>query len=358
MALTGKIPNLFDVDIKKLLASDKIKELVGAIGINTKDILTRSGKPKYDNHIILTDADFDGSHIRCLLLAFFRECAPILLEEGRVFIATPPMYRVATSNGKVEYIEDKTMHNEYIGNRASNAELHLVNETGNVSKKVSPKTIIHMMEYIEDYHASIIDASRVMRLDIDLIESIFRSPKAYQMFKDSSATKQLPNYIALLSALLKLDNPTFYYLDENTKLMQGIYQGEFILVDTNNLIEYNKMLHTIAKGYYISLKKLGIKSINTKFLNNRGEEIGIAAAYDYLYAIATKGINITYLKGLGEMTADQLWETTLNPETRKLYRVDYNPDSDVMFTFMHKSDKAIASRREIILENINNFAEE
>ena len=351
MALTGKIPNLFDVAVKDLLKSEKIKDLVGAIGITPKQILERSGVPKYDNYIILTDADYDGSHIRCLLIAFFRECAPYILTEGRLFIAVPPMYRVATANGKVEYIEDKDQQIEYIGKRASKAELVVAG----TNKQISASIIMNMMQHTESYHGAIIETSRIMRLSMDLIESIFRNTSAFELFKSSLVSKKLPNYIALLSKLLKDEKPEFYHLDKNTKLMQGLYQGDFVLVDTNNLVEYNKLLHNVAKMYYNSIKNLGLKSIEIKFIDNKGNVIGLAAAYDYLYAIATKGINITYLKGLGEMSADQLWETTLNPETRKLYRVEYNPDSDVMFTFMHKSDKAISSRRDIILNNINEF---
>ena len=352
MALTGKIPNLFSVDVKDLTKSDKIKDLIGAMGINVKQILDRSGDSKYHNHIFLTDADYDGFHIRCLLLAFFHECAPKLLKEGRVFIATPPMYRVATANGGVEYIEDKKSHNAYIGKRSAKATIQPV--TGDVvGDPLSPKVINSMIQHTVDYYNEIKATSRIMSIRVDLIESIMRTPHAYNLFKESLSANAIPDYIKLISTLLNSTNPAFYQLDTHTGLMQGVFQSEFVLIDTNSKDEYNIMLHKSAKAYYHSIQKLGFKSINVKFRTDKNSEVGIAGAYEYLYSVATKGINITYLKGLGEMSATQLWETTLNPDTRKLYRVKYDEASEMMYTFMHKSTKAIAARREIILKYIN-----
>ncbi len=342
LPLKGKILNIEKARFDKMLGSEEIKILITALGTGIGSEDFKLEKLRYHRVIIMTDADIDGSHIRTLLLTFFYRQMEELVQKGHLYIAQPPLYRV--TRGKMhEYLSTERELSEFII-RHSSGGMEVTAEDNNISFK-----------------------------DEQLVEILLQLIS----YKDHIDRLQGKGYAAaLLKVLIKLDFSKRQDLADNAKwetLKQalpgcGLNFIEFlddeysdsrrIIVEDSNQIPLSIDFKLIRNGDYQALLKLslalkGLENPPFSFIFKEEEEL-IESKEKLLLRVLEKGkegINIQRYKGLGEMNPEQLWETTMDPEKRKLLQVKVEDDveADNIFTVLMGDN--IVSRRSFIENN-------
>jgi|TARA_B110000914_G_scaffold204636_1_gene199195 DNA gyrase subunit B len=360
LPLKGKILNVEKARFDKMLSSVEVGTLITALGCGIGKDDFDPEKLRYHRIIIMTDADVDGSHIRTLLLTFFYRQMEELIKRGHIYIAQPPLYKV--KKGKQEiYVKDDAELNKYLLQLAlENAKLHV--------SKTSPALSDVAFEELANEHVNSEDIIQNLskRYDPEVMQAICNVKQIST--KDVQDDKKLASYIkevtkALDEILAKKNN------QEN--------KGESLAVVFENNDPENKSLkimikktrHGVVSLRYIPRSFFGTndyKSIislkmKTKDLlskdafllkGEKKKEIqSFEEAINWLLTDARKGQYIQRYKGLGEMNPDQLWETTVNPENRKLLQVKVGDAFKANEIFETLMGDVVAPRREFIEKN-------
>ena len=351
LPLKGKILNVEKARFDKMLASAEVGTLITALGCGIGRDDFNVEKLRYHRIIIMTDADVDGSHIRTLLLTFFYRQMPILIERGHIYIAQPPLYKV--KKGKQEtYVKDDLELNALLLSTAiDGAALH-------VNAEAPPLSELGLESLARRY--------------VEVQAIVHRWARRY----DERFLEQLLYVPALTPA-------AFDHIDELKDWCRGLELRLNTLDDVSR--RYRVTVHTLAAGgHRIDLQRFehGLSSerhIPREFFDSaeylqiaelsqtlsdlmgpgayiqRGDErqdvASFKVAMSWLFEQAKKGQSIQRYKGLGEMNADQLWDTTINPETRRLMQVrieDAVAADDIFTTLM---GDAVEPRREFIEKN-------
>jgi len=322
LPLKGKILNVERARFDKMLGSAKVGTLITALGCGIGREDFDPDKLRYHRIIIMTDADVDGSHIRTLLLTFFyRQMSP-LIERGHIYIAQPPLYKV--KRGKQEqYVKDDAELNAYLLNVAiEKATLHVNSEapaiTGQALAALTSKYVSVM---------SILDRlSR--RHDRLILEQIIDLPEIGAEHREDEIF--LSEWAAKLQAALNpaVNGSRARYTVEVLKSDEGV-AGFSIRREQHGVEDVNEIsIHFFAAPEYGHIVDLG-RDINGLIEKDayvmRGEQrrdiSTFKEAVEWLMDEARKGQSIQRYKGLGEMNPEQLWDTTVNPETRRLMQV-------------------------------------
>ncbi|MEO2154488.1 MAG: DNA gyrase subunit B [Nanoarchaeota archaeon] len=298
LPLRGKILNVEKSSLKKILENQEVKTLIQAIGTGIKENFNYENR-RYGKIIIMTDADVDGSHIRALLLTLFYNLMRPLIEKGHIYIALPPLYRLKKGDEVIYVLDDKEM--EKIVRKLLKEKFNLDNEF-----------ISNVFEFNE--------LLKGIRVNEEALEAILESK----------------NYNELIENLKK----------------KGI---EF--KETNNFIEiegetfskeelFEEYLFTRLRELYKLIKeKLPLKiEKEEKELNN------IFNLYEKLRELALKDYEIQRYKGLGEMNSEQLWETTMDPKTRKIKQITIEDAIEAEKTIKALMGENTKIRKEIIFE--------
>jgi len=352
LPLKGKILNVEKARFDKMLQSVEVGTLITALGCGIGKDEYNPDKMRYHRVIIMTDADVDGSHIRTLLLTFFYRQVPELIERGYIYIAQPPLYKV--KKGKQErYVKDDQELNSYLLTLAlSNAHLHVEKETPAISDTA-------LEELIKSYMSV---QSVITRLSRRYEESILKEiPNLPALQKaDINDTAKTAEYLDNLLVLLNKSKPsgveysaTSQRLDdadyaqlEITKVVHGLDHVTIMTADFFDSPEYSLM-----NELYEKLEGLFSESSYIQ----RGEKTQLVSTIDdvksWLFEEARRGLNIQRYKGLGEMNPEQLWETTMNPETRRMLqvRIEDAISADEVFTTLMGDQ--VEPRREFIESN-------
>ncbi|MBL6784900.1 MAG: DNA topoisomerase (ATP-hydrolyzing) subunit B [Rickettsiales bacterium] len=340
LPLRGKILNVEKARFDKMLSSQEIGTLITALGTSIGKEEFNLEKLRYHKIVIMTDADVDGSHIRTLLLTFFYRQMPELIANGYLYIAQPPLYKVKKGSSEV-YLKDQAELDSYIlNNSISDFTLH---ETDDI--KITGDVLSSLI-------ANIFKINSVLTtIKTDIPEYIIKALIISGFFKQDSKV----NY-DLLSSNLNLLFKEPYKTDWSFEV-EGEY---FIILKTSrgvterfiidSKISHNKDILSIVPkindididinaNTYLETKE-GMKKINNIFdISKIVGEIG------------KKGLTIQRFKGLGEMNPDQLWETTLDPDSRILLQVtigDAEQADDVFSTLM---GDVVEPRRDFIQQN-------
>ncbi|HUU72881.1 MAG TPA: DNA topoisomerase (ATP-hydrolyzing) subunit B [Burkholderiales bacterium] len=314
LPLKGKILNVERARFEKLVSSQEIAALITALGTGIGKEEYKPEKLRYHRIIIMTDADVDGSHIRTLLLTFFYRQMPELVERGHVFIAQPPLYKV--KHGKEErYLKDDHELKEYLLKIAlKDAELI----PGEGSTPLTP-------EALEQVARSYILAEAVIervgrRIDPTVLRALLKDPLVNLENADAAAESASRLAQACASEQLEItpqfDQKTeaYYLLIKRTH--HGNERSTYLDVDFLESGDYAQIQQTAQV-------LLGLLS-DGAVIRRKERERSITEfkqALDWLLEETKKGIGTQRYKGLGEMNPDQLWDTTMNPETRRLLRV-------------------------------------
>ncbi len=351
LPLKGKILNVEKARFDKMLGSAEVGTLITALGCGIGRDDFNVDKLRYHRIIIMTDADVDGSHIRTLLLTFFYRQMPILIERGHVYIAQPPLYKV--KKGKQEhYVKDDLELNALLLSTAvDGAALH-------VNADAPPLSGLGLESLARQYvEVQSIVRRWARRYDERFLEQLLYVPKlATDSFDRIDALK---DWCRNLEAKLNtLDDVSRRYRMTVHTLAAGGHR-----IDLQRLEHGLTSEKHIPREFFDSAEYLRIAELAQTLSDlmgagayvrrggERQEVTSFKAAMNWLFEQAKKGQTIQRYKGLGEMNASQLWETTINPETRRLMQVrieDVVAADDIFTTLM---GDAVEPRREFIEKN-------
>jgi len=321
LPLKGKILNVEKARFDKVLSSVEIGTLITALGCGIGKEEYNPDKLRYHRVIIMTDADVDGSHIRTLLLTFFYRQMPELIERGHLYIAQPPLYRV--KRGKQErYVKDDAELNTYLLQSAiEGAKLYVATDTPAIHDQAFGVMANQYMQVM----GTITRLSK--RISANILEKmIYLPPLVDEDLRDTAKVKQ---WFEELAARLNSDDAAMNYSVEIIQPAGEIsWKALFteIVHGVGNTRDVNREF--FDSGEYLSMIDLGRQLdglIGEGAYVERGERrqdiTSFKQAYQWLLEEAKRGQQIQRYKGLGEMNPDQLWETTMNAETRRLLKV-------------------------------------
>ena len=343
LPLKGKILNVEKSRFDKMIASDEIKTIISALGTGIGDNEYNIDSLRYHKVIIMTDADVDGSHIRTLLLTFFFRQMPDLIEKGHLYIAQPPLYRV--TNGREEiYIKNEEEFNEFLIKRISDKEVIKLKDGSEISDNRLIKLLGKAIKYYNII--SVLNKKSYPERFIDLFVRLIGN--------DKNRLKSKEHISGIIKNLNKEGFDVFdLRYDENT----GYY--EFKVKDireTGEVISVDKNLYTMPEFIRIIRIFKDIKSLfdgNIALISYKPPRIfsDVKELIDELMNRAKKGVNIQRYKGLGEMNPEQLWRTTMNPETRTLLQVQIEDfvEADDIFNILMGTK--VEARKEFIQNN-------
>ncbi|MGH8372026.1 MAG: DNA topoisomerase (ATP-hydrolyzing) subunit B [Gammaproteobacteria bacterium] len=352
LPLKGKILNVEKARFDKMLSSAEVGTLITALGCGIGKEEFNPDKLRYHRIIIMTDADVDGSHIRTLLLTFFYRQMPELIARGHIYIAQPPLYKV--KRGKQEqYVKDDTELNSMLLRAATeDARLHL-NEDAPAMSSAALETLA--AQYME---VMAMTQRWARRYDGRVLEKLLYVPvMTTDRFTDAA---WLSNWATLLEQRLNIDDGsgTRYTVAVHKEASREV--PSLKITRTHHGLATDKLIHRefFSSGEYKLIAALGAQLdglISEGAHVTRGERRQDVTSFKqvmgWLLDEAKRGQAIQRYKGLGEMNPEQLWETTMNTETRRLLRVrveDANSASEVFTTLM---GDAVEPRREFIERN-------
>ena len=352
LPLRGKILNVEKARFDKMLSSAEVGTLITALGCGIGKDEYNPDKLRYHRIVIMTDADVDGSHIRTLLLTFFFRQMPELLERGHVYIAQPPLYKV--KKGKQEYYvkDDEALADYLLQLSIENASLYVnanapalsgvalenlmkdyraVNKAINKLKKAYPTQLLEQLIYAQRITKENLDNQDFMQQWVDAFSKnllAIASKSIYftcELFHNSNNNRYLPK-TTMMNHGIQTSYTLFaeFFLSSEYKLISELSEKLASLIETQAYVQRGE---------------------RKQMINHFG------AAYNWLLEEAKRGQTIQRYKGLGEMNPDQLWETTINPNSRRMLQVTIEDAiaCDKLFTTLMGDD--VEPRRRFIEDN-------
>ncbi len=351
LPLRGKILNVEKARFDKMLENQEIRTMISALGTGVGKDEYNPDKLRYHKTIIMTDADVDGAHIRTLLLTFFFRQMPEIIERGNLYIAQPPLYRVAI--GKQEnFLKDDEQMNSYLLTRA--AEKKGVTFAGS-DQPVTARELIRLLKVFNKYDEWLERQSR-KGLPKALIEQVIR------IFSVRDLSPSDEESIGILK--MELEQSGFEVTSIELEEEQRGYDLELRQKENGQeryVLSYELLQSVEFKRLLDLYRQLGI-------LHQTPYEIkdaqGVTTTIDHprllfrhLMDEARKGLSIQRYKGLGEMNPEQLWETTMNPEKRTLLQVRIDDQYEAHNLFATLMGDQVEPRREFIQVNALDFRE-
>jgi DNA gyrase subunit B len=360
LPLKGKILNVEKARLEKMLAHEEIRTIISALGTGIGADDFDLEKCRYGKIILMTDADIDGAHIRTLLLTFFFRQMPELFHKNMIYVAQPPLYEVkAKGSRKSEYIlSEGQMRKRMITRGLENTELVIRSSRKNVKdQKVSGDKLatlikdlsemeratgilsrrgINFEDFVNEYYDG--TALPAFRITFEGQDEFFGDVKLFE--------KRLDKLKSSLGDTGETDEEERLHFEE-----------------LHEISKINQLNERLKKDFKLDLKDFLLKlakavsgeSLPTKFCLVNGESSYEIASLGDICAgvrqIGGKDIEIKRFKGLGEMNADQLWDTTMNPQTRTLLNVklDDAGEADRLFSILMGSD--VEKRRNFIRDH-------
>jgi len=361
LPLKGKILNVEKARFDKMLTSEEIRVLITALGAGIGENDFDIEKLRYHHIIIMTDADVDGAHIRTLLLTFFYRQMPQVLERGYLYIAQPPLYK--TKKGKAEkYLKDEVILENYLielGVDGLKLQPRDAKANGPALKELGGKDLEKLTQKLIRYDR-VLNSMR-KKVDPRVIDALIL---ATQIDTDTlKNTKQMDQESDKLAAYLTKYHPEMVDFrldiekDEEHSANKLVYRtifggmGRTTLIDTG-LLQSPEL--TELKSIQEFASKLGNGPYEISSKDELKEFPSLREVKDFILARGREGQYIQRYKGLGEMNPEQLWETTMNPQTRTLLqvRVDDAVEADDIFTVLMGDQ--VEPRREFIENNALN----
>jgi DNA gyrase subunit B len=357
LPLKGKILNVEKARLEKMLAHDEIRTIISALGTGIGTDEFDLSKCRYGKVILMTDADVDGAHIRTLLLTFFFRQMQQLFLNDMIYIAQPPLYEIRVKGKKKsEYIlSENQMHRRMISRGLEGTEL--VIRDGDSTRKVSDKQLAVLVKALADAERIIAVLARRGINFVDFVEACYDG-------------KELPRFRVCVQGQEEIYYDKAEYekrldeLGDRIKAEAEGGDGESILAEElHEVVRINQINEKLKAEFGLDLKDFLLKPVRmvsgeaqpAKFQlinsEDKYEMASLGGICSAIRQIGGKGIEIKRFKGLGEMNAEQLWETTMNPATRTLLSVklDDAGEADRLFSILMGGD--VEKRRAFIREH-------
>ena len=365
LPIRGKLINVEKARLDKVLQNNEIRTMITAIGTGIGDGEGEGafdlGKLRYHKIIIMTDADVDGSHIRTLLLTFFYRQMPQLVRQGFVYIAQPPLYSV-TRKKRTDYVDDDAQLNRILLQNGTE-EVRLKNLAD--GREFSPKQleeILTLLESLDKY------ATFIRRQGGDFADYVEKRGKEHfpvYLIKVREGNDEAVHYFTNPADVeqFKADNPDLYAEGELRE------KAEKARAQSRRAVGVD--LHLESKAIGELLNKLAKKGLAVdhyaaqdqplfELIEGEGERANVSPLFSIpeilegVKAVGKKGIQIYRFKGLGEMDAKELFETTMNPVKRKLLRIDLTDAVEAEEMFVKLMGDEVEPRRQFIEDNALN----
>lgn len=353
LPLKGKILNVEKARFDKMLSSDEIRTLITALGAGIGEGNFDIEKLRYHSIVIMTDADVDGSHIRTLLLTFFYRQMPSIIERGHLYIAQPPLYKVKKGKSETYLKDDKSMQEYLIQLGVNGAIVNTVKgaitdgELANLVRDlINWRQIVHRLE---------------KKCDPRVVESFIRGCdiRKETLTNESELNSEIEKMKLYLTANFTDLGPFSIEFDNDSEhsakrfVVKTNYKSQSVAtkIDTNFIVTAE--IHEL-KALEKKFREFGSDSFKVVLGDKENTFNNLDGVREYLINEGKKGLNIQRYKGLGEMNPDQLWDTTMDPTTRTLLRVQIEDavEADQIFTILMGDQ--VEPRREFIETNALN----
>jgi DNA gyrase subunit B len=345
LPIKGKILNVEKARFDKMLANEEIRILISALGAGIGKEDYDIQRLRYHRIIIMSDADVDGSHIRTLLLTFFYRHMPEVIERGYLYIAQPPLFKVMEGKNEI-YIKNEEAFNGHLMNRAVARSEVVIERTG---KKLSDKKLASLLEKIFLYHEL---TQRLQKKGYPrsllnfLLENGIRSKST---FEEKGKIDQLQKRLG------KKGFEVFdLYWDEEHNLYGFEVQASNGGKDQRSKVHWDLIASVEYRQLFQMYQEIQEMAPPPYIVAEKGRQVTIDQEEELLQSLSQlgkEGLSIQRYKGLGEMNPEQLWQTTMNPESRTLLkvRVEDAVEADETFTILMGDE--VEQRRHFIEEN-------
>jgi DNA gyrase subunit B len=351
LPLRGKILNVERARFDRMLGSEMIGTLITALGTSIGKDEFNADKLRYHKIIIMTDADVDGAHIRTLLLTFFFRQMPELIERGHLYIAQPPLYKV-TRGKSSQYIKDESAFEDFlIDSGLDDASLAL--STGEVRTGRDLRGVVEDALAVRSlinglhtrYNRGVVEQAAIAgALNAEAAADIGRAnalAEAVARRLDAIAEETERGWSGRTAT--SDEGPGGYVFERTVRGVREVAMLDLGLVnsaDARALDRYSARLVEIYAEPPVLKRKEATETLS-----------GPLALLNAVFAAGRKGLTMQRYKGLGEMNAEQLWETTLDPNVRSLLKVQVNDATDADSLFSRLMGDEVEPRREFIQDN-------
>jgi DNA gyrase subunit B len=351
LPIRGKILNVERARTDKMLSSEQVTNIIGALGTGIGRDEFKLEKLRYHKVIIMTDADVDGAHIRTLLLTFFYRQMPDLVDKGHVYIAQPPLYKVA--RGKAQsYLKDERALEDYLIDQGL-VDAVLVTGEGTERGGRDLRDIVEQARQISGGINGLHSRYNRNIVEQGAIGGIFDPALLNSAVEANAAAARIAQR-----------------LDDISEEMETGWEGRF----GNDGFVFKREVRGVTEVHFLDRALLG--SLDARRLNERHAHLvevydkqaklkrkdkvevvsGPRSLLDAVYETGRKGIELQRYKGLGEMNPEQLWETTLDPDVRTLLQVKVGDLAEADEIFAKLMGDVVEPRREFIQENALNVS--
>jgi DNA gyrase subunit B len=347
LPLRGKILNVEKARLDRMLASAEIRTLITALGTGIAQDFDAT-KARYHKCVIMTDADVDGSHIRTLLLTFFFRHMPALIDKGYVYIAQPPLFKVA--EGKKEtFLKDEKEMSRFLLARIGE-DRSLTSEMSGAS--AAGAKLVALLEKMEEYRGHV-EKLAVRGVPEGLVRALLdRGMLSKSDFTDKKKVEDLGRAARAFdveSVEVVADEEHSGWALAIVRRVNGVARTVVIDAEFVGSYEMKRVRETArAIGAFLDGPYLVKRNGETE------RHQTLPTVVDAIYESAKKGLVVSRYKGLGEMNAETLWQTTMNPESRRLLQVNVEDAvaADEIFSIL--MGDAVEPRRDFIEKNALN----
>jgi DNA gyrase subunit B len=350
LPIRGKILNVEKARFDKMLNSDQVGTIITALGASIADNFS-ADKIRYHKIIIMTDADVDGSHIRTLLLTFFYRHMRPLIDAGYLYVAQPPLYKLKQGS-KENYIKNEEEFNKFFINLALNDVGMIVNE--NSLDKDDVKKFLEGLMQFSDLLPKV-----AMQFDSKILEILATTENVADIFTNSDVLNQVNEQLSNIYITPGQTKWQGSIVDEEViKIIfsrQNSGAPESFVILKDDFINNNNLARLISLGQKY-LASIFSQNFTVTIKDNLIDAKSPSTLRAKIIEAVRRGINIQRFKGLGEMNAEQLWETTMDPQNRILYQVKVQGEENAELVFSTLMGDAVEPRREFIQNNALNVS--
>lgn len=345
LPLRGKILNVEKVGQDRMLANDAIKTIISALGAGIGEDQFDIAKLRYHRIIIMTDADVDGSHITTLLLTFFFRYMRPVINNGYLFIAQPPLFRVKRGKSHLYLRQERDLERYLLRRGAEEAVLKRDGE------KLKGKSLLSYLSKVAAYRDALRRIEK-MGLPLEVVEALVRlGVRDEEVFKTRESIERLKDEIAGMINTDLIDLAVRLLPNEETELFEILVTDKRYPAARLSSVSWS----FITSGTYrdfSEMREQQVKPHLTLVAHNHTIPVeSYEALVDRVKEVGSKGLTIQRYKGLGEMNPAQLWETTMDPATRTLVRVTIEDAMAADDLFSRLMGTQIAPRRQFIEQN-------